>query len=165
VREQLKGLQIPENLVEYMAITFSKTDKTWKRLLDELKKLDLDNRIQVIKLIQVKAPKAKKTKQAISTGRIDRKSAKFPEIQELAEIILNRERKVKCLDGELGYKETTEEFDQRQECIGSATYVCHHCGRNMCAQHSYWVPDEEFPYIMKKTEVAVELRQILYLGY
>jgi len=152
----LKSLEIPVNLVEYLIINFDKSDKTWKKLLDELRELSLNNRIEVIKIIQEKASKEKKPKKAVSELRKDIKPARFPEIQELAQIILERERQVKCLDNELAYKEVSEEFDQRQECIGSATYVCHHCGRNMCAQHSYWIPDIEFPFIMKKTEVKAE---------
>lgn len=35
-------------------------------------------------------------------------------------------------------------------CTGPAVYICHHCNTPLCYEHSFWIPDIEFPRFCKK---------------
>lgn len=148
VKTELERLGIPADSIESM-LEYKKTEETWQRLLDDLQNLDKGDRIEVIEKIIAKTPERKK-KTGEEVSKMFIKSARFPEIQGLAIRLMEREREIICLDREPKLKITSDEFDQRKECKGDATYVCHHCGRNLCSQHSYWIPDIEFPYFVKK---------------
>lgn len=80
-----------------------------------------------------------------------RSRSKYPEIEGESYRILKKMRKVKCLTDEKELKEMTDELDEKIVCKGNVVYVCHHCKKLMCSQHSYWIPDKEFPYIVRKT--------------
>ncbi|MHA1758936.1 MAG: hypothetical protein ACTSVV_19370 [Promethearchaeota archaeon] len=151
--ESLFELGIPKEKI-YALDIFEKSSSTWKQLVDDLKSLpSADERIRVIDKILEKAEIRSGKKVSLLKVSAPEKlmTPKFHKVKDLAVDFLEKEKKVVCLKYEPDLKEISEEFDLRKECKGAPIYVCHHCGRNMCSQHSYWIPDKDFPYIVKKT--------------
>ena len=154
--KELKLLDVKEEYIKQL-IQIQKTESVQRELIEDLKKLK--NKETINKTIEkiIELSKKPEELQDIDAepkikGREALEKPKFHEVRKRAEIILDEAHKVVCLKGEPKYREISEEFDRRKDCIGEANYVCHHCGRNLCSQHSYWIPDNEFPYITKKIE-------------
>lgn len=158
VKAELERLEISADSIESM-LKYKKTEETWQSLFDDLQNLTKEDRKKVIEKIIAKTLKTEiisKTAKVVSDVFI--KPPRFPEIQDLALRLMEREREIICLNQEPELKIKSDEFDQRKECMGEATYVCHHCGRTLCSQHSYWIPDMEFPYFIKKETEEQEFK-------
>jgi len=149
-KAELKELEIPAHLVTEL-LKFEKSEDTWKRLIADLKNISAKSRVKVIEMINANKQIEDKKEVGTTTQEVEKeKPHKYKDVQIISEKIMKRERQILCYEGEPASKEHYQEFDERVECSGDATYVCHHCGRNLCSQHSYWIPDQEFPYLAEK---------------
>ncbi len=134
-----------------------KDEKTQKELVETLKsdfQTEEERNSVVEKIIEKSIKQNKNLKKKLEKKDLIEKKeiAYFNSIKKRAEKILDDEHQINCLKGEPKTRELTEEFDQRKDCQGEANYICHHCGRNLCSQHSYWIPDLNFPYINRKID-------------
>ena len=157
IKAELRDLEIPTHLIAAI-IKISKSENTWNRLIADLKNISVKDRIQVMEAIRAKQPTGAQESGVVPIKVQTSKPHKYKDIQDLSEKIMQRERQIICYEGEPESKEHYQEFDERVECSGAATYVCHHCGRNLCSQHSYWIPDQEFPFLAEKVSETLKGR-------
>jgi hypothetical protein len=74
---------------------------------------------------------------------------KYKKIRAHSEELLDLLKKFPCSNNDLKELQLTDEYDMQSGCKGPAVYVCHHCKTSLCSTHSYWIPDEKFPYFSK----------------
>lgn len=166
-QKELELLEIDPNYINILEKVLKNRKK--QRELIETLKTDFnkkENRNKVVKKIleklgekkQVKAKGKSIAKKAINDNlqktQIPKKQvlSHYSKIKNRAQKLLDKQHQIKCLKGEPKKRELNDEFDRKKDCIGNANYICHHCGRNLCSQHSYWIPDTNFPYLSKKSE-------------
>lgn len=164
--QELEKYGIPSQLAASLKeLGKDKSTETWESLLRDLEPLSQEERIEATnKIIEKAGVYGESIKRLVKPKRVKKAAkSKYPQIALESYKILDELKKIECLSMDQELKELTEELDEKRRCVDPVAYVCHHCKKVMCSQHSYWIPDEDFPYIVKKitrTEIKEDEEKI-----
>ena len=90
--------------------------------------------------------------------------SKYSKLHSKVHEIVDRTKKNECLKYSPQLKTISRKMDQTENCDEEGNFVCHHCHRKLCESHSYWIPDEEFPFVVKRTkkdEIRINIAEII----
>lgn len=140
-QDKLNELGISANLIsDLLKIGKKIPESRWDQLFKDLTGLNQNQRNEAVRLIIEKAPKTEKGIQVNPQLRTLRAKVRS---------VLSSQKRNECLENRPELQELSHQFDHKEKCNELPVFLCHHCHTPLCASHSYWIPDEKFPFIMK----------------
>lgn len=161
ISQKLQEMGIPaEKIEKLLQVGKSKSSETWDELMGNLNLLTQPEQIRTVDIILEQAGVQSASDPNESSMNVPAINYSTPAVVVPKETDLARRtqdtikslKTLVCLGQYDESQKITDEWDAHTGCEGQPVYVCHHCKSNVCSTHSYWIPDHEFPFLVRKPQ-------------